>query len=699
MRGLGWRWLNGAFVCLLVIGALDATADPRLNEFLVNPVDVDDNREYVEIRGQPGASLTGLALVEIDGNSAESGVVDMARDLGDLALGLNGLLILGDDYTTSPPYPIPEQTTVADLNRPGGGMENGVVTFLLVSNFTGSVGDDLDVDGDGVLDATPWGRILDGVGWGAGDGGDAVYCDAELTQLSGSPDAATRFPTNDAPNSVDAWYNGDVLRTEVDLLGLTYDPVSPSSNMPPDAVLTPGAMNFPLGAAFRRPPVILPVADPSVFENESINFAVAVVATDGDPVTQLYASGIPGGAQFVAQAGNTNGLFTWPSASPVGVYTTMVRAVDIDGTNSEEVIITVYAQPAPSRVLLNEIFVNPTGGSDDNREYIEVRGIPGAWLDGLSVLEIEGDGTGAGRIDAARSLTGLAIGSNGLLILGDDYTVSTPYTIPAGTTLADLNRPGVTMENGTITFLLVTGFTGSAGMDLDLNNDGTPEVTPWSELLDGIAWSDGGAGDRVYCPATLDHGPTPDAASRCGENDEPLAEAAWYFGEVTTTLVDTVGITYLASSSSNLPAGVALTPGSGNAVCGSGFADLDGDRMGDTWEMSNGLAVGVDDSEGDLDQDGIPNFDEWIMDTGANVSNAMLRITGAAVTDTNLDVTFGPSSTARVYTIEFRDQLRVGTWTNLPDFVDLPGGEGESTFPQAPANGPLRFYRVTVERP
>jgi hypothetical protein len=38
------------------------------------------------------------------------------------------------------------------------------------------------------------------------------------------------------------------------------------------------------------------------------------------------------------------------------------------------------------------------------------------------------------------------------------------------------------LENGTITLLLVRNFRGAVGVDLDTNNDGALDATPWDEL-------------------------------------------------------------------------------------------------------------------------------------------------------------------------------------------------------------------------
>jgi hypothetical protein len=64
------------------------------------------------------------------------------------------------------------------------------VTHLLVAGFTGGVGDDLDPDDDGVMEAAPWGEILDGVALidTPGSAGDHVYCATRLgPDGSGAP--------------------------------------------------------------------------------------------------------------------------------------------------------------------------------------------------------------------------------------------------------------------------------------------------------------------------------------------------------------------------------------------------------------------------------------------------------------------------------------------------------------------------------
>jgi predicted extracellular nuclease len=51
--------------------------------------------------------------------------------------------------------------------------------------------------------------------------------------------------------------------------------------------------------------------------------------------------------------------------------------------------------------------------------------------------------------------------------------------------------------------LLVEGFTGSSGQDLDTNNDGTFDVTPWSRIVDDVAVEDTSGTNFTYSATVL----------------------------------------------------------------------------------------------------------------------------------------------------------------------------------------------------
>ena len=132
----------------------------------------------------------------------------------------------------------------------------------------------------------------------------------------------------------------------------------------------------------------------------------------------------------------------------------------------------------PSDPVINEFVFNHTGS--DTQAFIEVFGSSTADYSAFTVLEIEGDSTGAGVVDAV-----LQVGT----------------TNAGGYWTSDEDA-----ENGTVTLLLVEGFTGSSGDDLDTDNDGVMDATPWTRIVDDVAVSDGGSSDRTYAGTVLDAG-------------------------------------------------------------------------------------------------------------------------------------------------------------------------------------------------
>ena len=193
--------------------------------------------------------------------------------------------------------------------------------------------------------------------------------------------------------------------------------------------------------------------------------------------------------------------------------------------------------------LINEFVANHTG--TDQCEYVELIGTPGADYSRYAVLEVEGDGTGAGAVEKV---------------------------YPAGTA----NRDGLwvtgmltnELQNGTMTLLLVADFSGASdgSLDLDTNNDGTLDATPWSALVNAVAVSDGGASDQTYAgPAVLaanyDGTPgEPGGASRIPDGMDRDVPGDWVRN-------DQNGQGLSCDPGATAPSGQAInTPGSPNAV-------------------------------------------------------------------------------------------------------------------------------------
>jgi uncharacterized protein len=94
---------------------------------------------------------------------------------------------------------------------------------------------------------------------------------------------------------------------------------------------------------------------------------------------------------------------------------------------------------------------------------------------------IESDvGPSAGTIDLVVSLAGQSIPSDGFW-LGINTTGAATYGVTGELTIAENS-----FENSTATYFLVSGFTGAQGEDLDTNNDGVLDSTPWESVLDSI---------------------------------------------------------------------------------------------------------------------------------------------------------------------------------------------------------------------
>ena len=334
-------------------------------------------------------------------------------------------------------------------------------------------------------------------------------------------------------------------------------------------------------------------------------------------------------------AGNPVALVFTPASAltPQTVFVSATDDMDVEGTHSGLIQHSVTSSDFDydgfavsdievgitdddfigSDFLLNEIYVNNPGG-DGNHEFIEIIAAPLTPLVDVWLLEIEGDGPNAGTVDNGQNLSSLTTGSNGLVLLGQNYSSSTPWgaAVDPATTLSDL--VGGTIENGTITFMLVQGYTGSNGVDLDADNNGQLDSTPWVSVLDSVGWADGGGSDRVYSPVILTQSGVPDAATRIVNDDRPEEFDAWFNGDISGSTDSTV----YGNGSSGLPAGAEITPGSINfgdpgpvagvtVVQTGGNTSLEEGGFGDLWTVvldsvpaSNVIVSVTPDSQVDL---------------------------------------------------------------------------------------------------
>ncbi len=136
----------------------------RLSEIRTRNVDSQTDA-LVEIQGPAGASLSGVSLITL-----AAGRVSNVVPLAGRAIGPEGRFVIGH-----PELPASARDVAWAMNY---GLDESV-THTLVADFGGSANQQLDLTGDGVLDATPWTFVLDAVAQrGVGAGAGHVYANA-----------------------------------------------------------------------------------------------------------------------------------------------------------------------------------------------------------------------------------------------------------------------------------------------------------------------------------------------------------------------------------------------------------------------------------------------------------------------------------------------------------------------------------------
>lgn len=245
--------------------------------------------------------------------------------------------------------------------------------------------------------------------------------------------------------------------------------------------------------------------------------------------------------------------------------------------------------PAAADLRLNEISINPNG-NDENLEFIEIASLDGDRVrtDSYHILLVINDPLqgNVGTIEQAWDLSGLQTGDNGLLIIGDAYAkpflekrADTPFKtlVELQTEAGDpqsFGRNEIEPSDG-VSILLVTGFTGSSGIDLDSNNDGILDSMPWDSLVDSVGFDNTnpttGSKSKTYAPGRLNiSGFYPDNVSRIAGNQTANSGDAWYGGDYGGDSQSSIGFNELTFS----PAAVTIqkmraTPGGANLSAGS----------------------------------------------------------------------------------------------------------------------------------
>jgi len=180
---------------------------PVINEFVFNHTGTDTN-EFIEVFGDPNTDLSALTLIVVDGDAGSTGTVDFTISLG--MTDANGYWSTG--YVDSV-------------------FENGSQTALLVRDWSGETGNDIDDNDDGVIDNPLWTRVEDDVSVDDGGAGDFAYSMTVLDEAFDDADFDSNFAPGGAsriPNGTDTNTSADWARNDFNGAGIpALDPGTP----------------------------------------------------------------------------------------------------------------------------------------------------------------------------------------------------------------------------------------------------------------------------------------------------------------------------------------------------------------------------------------------------------------------------------------------------------------------------------------
>ncbi len=479
----------------------DPAEEIHLNEIYASHAGTDD-QEMIELIGTPGMSLDGFAVAIVEGQALANGTLDAVWDLTGFVMPGDGYFVLGNTAVTNLDLDIGTDNAI----------ENGTETFFLLAvsdmgALTAAVGTDVDANDDTLIfsaggEFETVASIVDLIAMTDDviDGVDDFVYDGAVTI---GPDG-TFFP---AGIFRDEDYPGDWCK----FYFLDFDDEVNASEP-----RTPGTMNSPCpeatGACCNR--ATLTCVD-DVLESNCVGpddeFTAFTACIDLDPPCApigacCFAGYCAGGfGQAACEAGG-------------GIY-------QGDGTSCT----TADCGTPTEGVVINEIRTDQSGADDD--EFFELFGPPGTSLDGLWYIVI-GDGTGgSGVIEAVVPLAGSVIPGDGIFLAAEASPMPNLGATPDLVT-------SMNFENSdNVTHLLVAGFLGADGDDLDANDDCTLETTPWLAELDRIALVEE---DNPPVDTECHYGPpqigpdgsfVPGHVERCPDGTGAWSIAAFGFGE------------------------------------------------------------------------------------------------------------------------------------------------------------------------
>ena len=571
----------------------------------INEIRVDqsgsDLDEYFELVGPAGQTLDGLTYIVIGDGSGGSGVIESISDLQGLVIPADGNFLGGESSMT---IAVPDATLSL-------GFENSDnVTHMLVSGFTGSSQEDLDTNDDGVFDTTPWTSIIDSVSLvetpTSGDqyyssntvGPDGTFAVAHAHVCNGVWEVASYDFTDDSPGDAnncssitDCNSNGVDDATDIangtssdcDLNGVPdeCDPDCGTNGIPDACEGDCDADGTPDDCEADTNNNGIP-DDCEILDCNNNNIEDSVDIANGTS-QDCDTNGIPDECENLADC-NTNGV---ADACDVSAGTSS----DANGNGVPD-----ECEGSAPNASINEIRIDQSGS--DNDEYVEISAAPGTVLDGLTYVVIGDDSSGSGAIECAAAISG-TVGPSGLFLLAEETFTLNGMTADQTFDSGDYQNSLAFENSDNVTHMLVYAFGGAFGDNLDADQAGTLDSTPWLAELDSVAFIETvGSGDLVYSSTQVGPDGTfvPGHIYRCA--------SGWVIGDFgtgdDTPGADNAGCgpgtSYCAGEASNCPcanggdgtSGCANSSGVGGTLSASGSAGIGADDL--VFNLSGAIA-------------------------------------------------------------------------------------------------------------
>jgi hypothetical protein len=319
-----------------------SASSQQIRSILFNPDGTDPGREYFELSGTPGQSLSGICFVVIDGDgSAQPGKIINKIDLTGNSFGSNGLFLYkGVNFNAL----ISPATSIATANF-SPALQNGTTTFVLMNCPTELLNSDVDSDNDGTLNPGALaGTVYDAVS--SKDAAGFQYAD----DLGGT-NIPTKVSTVIASELLikvgGVWYGADVVNPPVPPF-----PSSPSNQQIVAAWSSTGVVNTSLTSLITSPgltttsfPVKLTQLTANIFQEKQSILNWQTSSETGFSHFEVQRSADAKGFETIgreeSKGQNTDrNDYEFIDSSPIiGQNYYRLKSVDLDGTEEYSKIL------------------------------------------------------------------------------------------------------------------------------------------------------------------------------------------------------------------------------------------------------------------------------------------------------------------------------------------------------------------------